>query len=674
MNFTLSTCEHNQCEKSTKLVHICKKCSTTKIISKVKTELSCHEPKNIVNIFIKPEEYNFAFEFNIPNFIRQLVANEKKNFISYNELIPEQEILELNNKKSFNTPSTSNCDNSNSEISEIGENKNIEEEDESDFESSKFESKYSTKKEDLIPISLYYKYRNEIIKIIKDNCIFYKTSKRCFYLTMTYLDIFFKKKNSEKLSLYQMDLIINACFILAYKFIETFEIYEIEYYSFNTNLDKGRIYIRCDDLLEAEINCLEILDYNLNQVSVYEILEMILSAGIVLEKEIDQKSDKLFEIYEKCFNLLDFCVNKNEVILEYPSTEIIFSIIYLMRKEFNFNLNIDKYFHKMYGIEMKSYSKCIKDIALLFYKNDDNIIISQIFDIKEVKEEINLSGDDEEVKKKCKKQNFEPSFLQSKNSHNSVNIYPNNKDSNKTDFSKKVVILPQQQSKKIENYNHKNENLRKLGNFKNVMQNDKKNFLLPIKLCSSYDKSINDKNNNHNRAFLKPLNSTRVINIKNNKNQNERYYLNNSHSKNGELDYNNISSIFNDINNSNQSQNQFFNSNSINKQLNYNKSIFMIPKENLLVLKKNFSNDKNNIKKVIYNRELSRKTQSYNNIFNGKNLKDNFSSSNNQKFDLRNNYRNILSKPKNKLLNVNSNKKSSLLKSSLNLPLIKNFI
>ena len=686
MKLSFNACDHNSYEKLTKYVHICKECSTTKIISKVKPELSSHKSKDKTNIFIKPKEYNFIYEFNIPNFIRQLIKNETENFISYKDSITKKQNQYLSNKLKFNTPSTLNYDNS--EISEVNENESDEVEEESDLESCNYKSKYPTKEEDLIPINLYYKYRNDIIKFIKEACKYYNASKRCFYLTMNYLDIFFKNVGIEKINFYQIDLITNVCFILAYKFIETFQIYEIEYHSFNTNLDNERKYIKCKDLIIAEINCLKVLEYNLNQISIYEILEMILSAGIVLENEIDKKSNKLFKIYEKCFNLLDSCIEKNEIILEYPPTEIIFSIIFLVRKDSNLNLNIDKYFHKMYGIEMKSYSKCIKTIASFFYKNDNNIIISQnkdkkeeILNIKDINEGLNLS-DDGAAKNKLKMKNFDPSFCQNKNLYNSEDTLLNTNDRYKINCSKKVPILSKKQLEKIEEYNkNKIENIIKLRNFQNVMKNDKKNLLLPINLCSSYDKSLKN-NNNNNKIFLKPVNSTSVININNNnnKNQNKRYYLDNCN-RNSDIKTNNISSIFNNIN---SSKNSFLNSNSsfvnlnkiinINKQFSSNKNIFIIPKENSLVLGQSLSNDKNNIKKLFYSRELRRRSQSEKNIFNSINSKDNFNSLNKKKIDLCDSNRDISSKSNNKLFNVDNNKKNSLFKKSLKLPLIKNII
>ena len=268
MKLSLATCEHKNIEKLNKYVYICKKCSTTKIVSKAQSDSSSKKPKELINAFIKPKEFNFNYEFNIPEFIRRIIKKERLNFISYKDSIQEKWNLYLKNNKKFSTPSTLNIDNSYSEFTEINENEGSDEE-ESDFESCNYESKYPIKKENLIPISLYYKYRNKIIKFLKDTCVYYKSTKSCLYLTLNYLDMLFKKINIQEISLYQMDLITNACFILAYKFIETFQIYEIDYSSFNTNLDKERNYIKRGDLITAEINCLEILDYNLNQASIY---------------------------------------------------------------------------------------------------------------------------------------------------------------------------------------------------------------------------------------------------------------------------------------------------------------------------------------------------------------------------------------------------------------------
>ena len=122
-------------------------------------------------------------------------------------------------------------------------------------------------------------------------------------------------------------------------------------------------------------------------------------------------------------------------------------------------------------------------------------------------------------------------------------------------------------------------------------------------------------------------------------------------------------------------KNSFLNSNSsfvnlnkiinINKQFNSNKNIFITPKENSLVLGQSLSNDKNNIKKLFYSRELRRRSQSEKNIFNSINSKDNFNSLNKKKIDLCDSNRDISSKSNNKLFNVDNNKKNSLFKKGL---------
>ena len=103
------------------------------------------------------------------------------------------------------------------------------------------------------------------------------------------------------------------------------------------------ILLDISHLKRAEILCLQILEYDLNITTIFDFLNLVLSAGIVLEKEIND-FNVLSKIYNDCFYLLNCCFRENDIILEHSLSEIVFSIVYLVRKKNNIIYNTEKLF------------------------------------------------------------------------------------------------------------------------------------------------------------------------------------------------------------------------------------------------------------------------------------------------------------------------------------------
>lgn len=340
MNFTNSLCPH-KFEKSSLAVNICKICSTTQLLS-----IPIILKKKNNDIFCKPYEYCYNYEINTIELIKNKINDDNKNFKNY-----KKELEQLNNMHDF-------------------ESSNNERDEEESYEIRSSDSEKTNNENDyLYSFNIFYKNRNEIIYIIKKLCNKYNTSKNCFYLTMALIDDFFKNNNEKHITKYQMDLIINGIFILAYKFIEKDSDYYISYKSFKTFFYKEKKHIKAKNLKIAEVQCLQILEYNLNKFTIFNFFELVLSSGIVLEKEIFN-FNIISKIYNECFDLLEFCFEENNLMIEYPISQIVFSIIYLVRKQNNLLYNIEKDFHKLYDIELKKYLNCIKYISSIYYKNE----------------------------------------------------------------------------------------------------------------------------------------------------------------------------------------------------------------------------------------------------------------------------------------------------------------
>ena len=67
----------------------------------------------------------------------------------------------------------------------------------------------------------------------------------------------------------------------------------------------------------------------MNIPTILNLLELVLSAGIILDKETNN-FNIISKIYSDCLNLLDYCFNDDNIMLEYPISEIVFSIIKLI--------------------------------------------------------------------------------------------------------------------------------------------------------------------------------------------------------------------------------------------------------------------------------------------------------------------------------------------------------
>ena len=684
MNFTKSSCPHIKFEKSSISVYSCKQCSTTQLLTMRKVLKKKHN-----DIFLKPNEYCFNYEINIIELIKNQIYYDEKNFKNY------KEALENLNRKDLDI-------NKNNEINDsIYSDKGQEKSEESSYSSEK------TKNENdfLYSLNIYYQHRMDILTQIKRLCNKHSRSKYCYYLTITLIEEFFKISDSQKINNYQMDLIINAIFILVYKYIDSDNDFDINYKNFKTFFDKGRKHIKVNDLKIAEIQCLQILEYNLNILTILNFLELLLSSGIILEKETNN-FNIITKIYSECLNLLDFCFNEKDIMLQNSMSEIIFSIIYLVRKKNNLIYNIEKYFTKIYGIELKKYINCIKHISSIYYKSEN--IYKNIFVFNEERKEFLLNNNSE---KKFKfdinnnnineyKNIFKPIFKRNIRSFSNKNLnsYDNkNKISFLPSKSKSNSIIINQEKNnnpcniKIFQYNIKEKEKEK--EKEKDKEKEKENL---NKNNSIFDYPIINKNITNDKIILKPLkhkiyqSSRNFINIRyksiSNTNSTISTY-NNSNNNNNEIKNKLIknSSIISNIDINRHSIKHFSSlRDSINSNNSKNNLIKVSSSNNLLESISNLNNISNSIKlsnddirksfelqnknknKLIESNELTGKKEINYNYYNSNNKKD-FNIRNKQNIRININLNKVckknLFKLNNKIFNINEG--------NIKLPLIK---
>ena len=598
MNFTKSSCTHVKFEKSFLSVYSCKKCSTTQLVTLPKVLKKKHK-----DIFFKPLEYCFNYEINIIELIKNQIHNDEKNFKNY------KEALENISKNEVNT-------NKNLEINDSFYSNNEQEKSE---ESSYNSEKTNDENDFLHSLNIYYKNRKDIITQIKKLCNKHSTSKNCFYLTMTLIEEFFKISDTQKINNYQMDLIINAIFILVYKYIDSDNDFFLNYKSFKTFFYKEKRHIKSNDLKIAEIQCLQILEYNLNILTILNFLELMLSSGIILEKETDN-FNIISKTYSECLNLLDFCFNENDIMIQHSMSEIVLSIISLVRKQNNLIFNIDKYFAKIYNIELKKYFNCIKHISSIYYKNEN--VCNNLFVLNDERKEFLLSNKSE---KKFKfdindneingyKRILKPIFKKINNtkfyiSNSCDGRTLSNKNLESYDKKNKISILSSKpKSKSIIINQDKNDTPYNVKIFQyNIKEKDKE--IVKKNNSIVFDCSIINKNLNNDKPILKPLNPNLL--------KSSRNFIN--------MRYKNVSNNNSSISTHNNSNNNEVKNKLIKNSSNVNSvDINRASTKYLYSLRDSTnSNNSNNLIKVSSSNNLLESLSNINNISNSIKLSNN---------------------------------------------------
>ena len=530
MNFTKSCCNH-KFDKSSLSTYICKNCSTIQLNS---IPLVLKKKNN--DIFCKPYEYCYNYEINIIELIKNKIKDDENNFRNYKK--------ELEKIENINDTESNNYEKDIEESSEVSS---------SDSENTNNDNCY------LYSFNIYYKNRKKILSHIKKLCNKHKATKNCLFLTLELIEKFFLNYEKKHINNYQMDLIINAIFILAYKFIDTDSDYYLCYKSFKTFFSKRKKHLRAKDLRVVEVQCLKILEYNLSKFTIFNFLELVLSSGIVLEKEVFNFKI-ISKIYNECFNLLDFCFEENDLIMEYPINQIVFSIIYIIRKQNNLVYNIEKNFQKIYNIELKKYLNCIKYISSIYYKNEN--ISNNFFLLNDDRKKVLFINDKKSEDDKVENLNFDSknilNFINNQNENKKLKLNDSKEINIKINMKKNPFIFSKSKSldlsdiKKIKNKFNENskENIDNLILLESeaihkLKENDK-NILKPINLNFLHNsrnlgnlryKNVFSNNNNSSiSTYNNSNNNNNDIKIKTNKNssnhssvdinKNEYKYLN----------------------------------------------------------------------------------------------------------------------------------------------------
>ena len=177
--------------------------------------------------------------------------------------------------------------------------------------------------------------KNNYLKLRKETIIFLKeiTSQFClcdrtFHLALTLLDkIFLKIDNTRFIQSISM-----FCIIFAAKFVEE------DTYKANL-IQQTYSKFFSENYLSDEFYLLNLLDYNFNITTNYDILEYFLNYKLLYfkdEKKIFEKCSKKFSVYHLAIEYLNSLIEKN-IILTLTPIQISFGIIQLIRKRIGLN-------------------------------------------------------------------------------------------------------------------------------------------------------------------------------------------------------------------------------------------------------------------------------------------------------------------------------------------------
>ena len=232
----------------------------------------------------------------------------------------------------------------------------------------------------------YFKLRKNTISMMKKITKEFDLCDKTFHLALTLLDRISIKLIANKNAIFQIKILAKFCIILATKFLEDKSYKAIlleEKYSksISSNLVNDENYI------------LQLLDYNLNITTSYDILTFLISNQKIIfedEENIFNKKNKKYSIYHMSVVYINKLV-ENYITLQMSPLQIAFGVIQIIRKRlglipnrielynyFNLNLYIDSFnfaYKSFYNIFCNNSKKLINE-------KNENKQISQIENIQ----------------------------------------------------------------------------------------------------------------------------------------------------------------------------------------------------------------------------------------------------------------------------------------------------
>ena len=219
----------------------------------------------------------------------------------------------------------------------------------------------------------YFKLRKNTISMMKKITKEFDLCDKTFHLALTLLDRISIKLIANKNAIFQIKILAKFCIILATKFLEDKSYKAIlleEKYSksISSNLVNDENYI------------LQLLDYNLNSTTSYDILTFLISNQKIIfedEKSIFQKKNKKYSIYHMSIVYINKLV-ENYITLQMSPLQIAFGVIQIIRKRFGLIPNRNELYNYFnLNLYIDSFNFAYKTFYIIFCNNSKKLIIGK---------------------------------------------------------------------------------------------------------------------------------------------------------------------------------------------------------------------------------------------------------------------------------------------------------
>lgn len=232
-------------------------------------------------------------------------------------------------------------------------------------------------------IKLYYpsfflNFRTKLINILYNLNKKFSGSLTTLYLSISYLDrIFCNYYHIENKLGKKITLLTISSYIIAYKY------YEIDHFLNHIDFSylMNKFNVTRDEILKYEVKCLQILEYNLNEVDIFSILKVLMYSGFVFQNE--ELNISLSKLYRRIITFFDDILLEDRILKNFSNKQIAFSIIYYIRKKYGFHSKVfkEEITKKLYNYEYENYEKCVNYFYKIF--NDDSEIEKNLEQIPE---------------------------------------------------------------------------------------------------------------------------------------------------------------------------------------------------------------------------------------------------------------------------------------------------
>ena len=453
---------------------------------------------------------------------------------------------------------------------------------------------------------LYSKNRDLFIHYIKQYCRRINYNKSTFFLCLYLIDLYLPYCLKKEISRRNIALITLGFFLLAVKFNEN-DIYEPKLNIF-CKIEKD-ITFTVNEIMNMEIKCLKIMEYNLINYSAFDWLKILNKVGYIFNSDINKI--KIEQIKDRQKLLLRRLIY-SDILYKYESFQIALSIIHISMDNIFYTDKTSKelftLFLSIFEKKFSYYKSCFINIKS-FLLND----FTQSINDKEKENEKNANTLKTTIKHPLKLScmnktrtkkliNYLSSMLDKKKSQNNNNkILIIQKEKNQTEEENKIANTMKNYIVKLKTLDSKNQKMEL------ITSKDFNSF-------SSINNKINQKNEKQHLAIECSTNNN--INNSNNLFQNQNYVISEIQSINN----NNINNI--NITKESLSSNKKYILNNKNQLLK--KSITSLCNSPLNIKNKeeknefgsnmNIFKDKNILKKYGFNKGNLNKHNDFNNI------------------------------------------------------------